>query len=52
LEALIWAALQLDELSSYDRGVIQRRAEKDGEDWAEVEMIIRARKAAYSKTKL
>ena len=43
LEALIAAALQDGVLTDKERELLKRRAEKEGEDWDEVEMIIEAR---------
>ena len=45
LEALIAAALQDGVLTDKERELLKRRAEKEGEDWDEVEMIIEARLA-------
>ena len=45
LEALISAALQDGVLTDKERELLKRRAEKEGEDWDEVEMIIEARLA-------
>lgn len=45
LETLISAALQDGVLTDKEREVLKRRAEADGEDWDEVEMIIEARLA-------
>lgn len=45
LETLITAALQDGVLTDKEREVLKRRAEADGEDWDEVEMIIEARLA-------
>lgn len=45
LEALIDAALQDGVLTDKERFMIKSRAEKEGEDWDEVEMIIEARLA-------
>ncbi len=43
LENLISAALQDGVLTDQEREIIRKRAEKEGEDWDEVEMIINAR---------
>lgn len=45
LETLISAALQDGVLTDKEREVLKRRAEADGEDWDEVEMIVEARLA-------
>ena len=45
LEALIAATLRDGVLTDKEREVLKRRAEKEGEDWDEVEMIIEARLA-------
>ena len=45
LEAMITAALQDGVLTDKERELLKRRAEKEGEDWDEVEMIIEARLA-------
>ena len=45
LEAMIAAALQDGILTDKERELLKKRAEKEGEDWDEVEMIIEARLA-------
>lgn len=45
LEAMIAAALQDGVLTDKERELLKKRAEKEGEDWDEVEMIIEARLA-------
>ena len=45
LEGMITAALQDGVLTDKERELLKRRAEKEGEDWDEVEMIIEARLA-------
>ena len=45
LEALIAATLRDGVLTDKERELLKRRAEKEGEDWDEVEMIIEARLA-------
>ncbi len=51
LEALIAAALQDGLLTDKERELLKRRAEKEGEDWDEVEMIIEARLAEMQTEK-
>ena len=51
LEALIAAALQDGVLTDKEREFLKRRAEKEGEDWDEVEMIIEARLAEMQTEK-
>ena len=51
LEALIAAALQDGVLTDKERELLKRRAEKEGEDWDEVEMIIEARLAEIQAEK-
>ena len=51
LEALIAAALQDGVLTEKERELLKRRAEKEGEDWDEVEMIIEARLAEMQTEK-
>jgi hypothetical protein len=51
LEALISSALQDGMLTDQEKAVLKKRAEKDGEDWDEVEMIINSRLAEIQKTK-
>ena len=51
LEALITAALQDGVLTDKERELLKRRAEKEGEDWDEVEMIIEARLAEMQTEK-
>ena len=51
LEALISAALQDGVLTDKERELLKRRAEKEGEDWDEVEMIIEARLAEMQTEK-
>lgn len=51
LEALIAAALQDGVLTDKERELLKRRAEKEGEDWDEVEMIIEARLAEMQTEK-
>ena len=43
MEALINSALQDGVLTDQEKAVLKKRAEKDGEDWDEVEMIINSR---------
>lgn len=50
LEALIAAALQDGVLTDKERELLKHRAEKEGEDWDEVEMIINARLAEIQST--
>ena len=50
LEAMITAALQDGVLTDKERELLKRRAEKEGEDWDEVEMIIEARLAEMKST--
>ena len=45
LEALISAALQDGVLTEQEKAILKKRAEAEGEDWDEVEMIINARLA-------
>ena len=45
MEALISASLQDGVLTDLEKAVLKKRAEKEGEDWDEVEMIIEARLA-------
>ena len=45
LEALINSALQDGVLTEQEKNILKKRAEKEGEDWDEVEMIINARLA-------
>ena len=45
MEALISASLQDGVLTDQEKAVLKKRAEKEGEDWDEVEMIIEARLA-------
>ena len=45
LEAMIEAALRDGVLTDKERELLKKRAEKEGEDWDEVEMIIEARLA-------
>ena len=51
LEAMIAAALQDGVLTDKERELLKRRAEKEGEDWDEVEMIIEARLAEMQTEK-
>ena len=51
LEALISSALQDGILSDQEKAVLKKRAEKEGEDWDEVEMIINSRLAEIQKAK-
>ena len=51
LEALIAATLQDGVLTDKERELLKRRAEKEGEDWDEVEMIIEARLAEMQTEK-
>ncbi len=51
LEALIAAALQDGVLTDKERELLKRRAEKEGEDWDEVEMILEARLAEMQAEK-
>ena len=51
LEALIAATLQDGLLTDKERELLKRRAEKEGEDWDEVEMIIEARLAEMQTEK-
>ena len=51
LEALIASALQDGVLTDKERELLKRRAEKEGEDWDEVEMIIEARLAEMQTEK-
>jgi len=43
LEALINSALQDGVLTEQEKAILKKRAEKEGEDWDEVEMIINSR---------
>ena len=43
LEALINSALQDGVLTDQEKAILKKRAEKEGEDWDEVEMIINSR---------
>lgn len=43
LEALINSALQDGVISDEEKAILKKRAEKEGEDWDEVEMIINSR---------
>ncbi len=45
LEALISSALQDGVLTEQEKAILKKRAEAEGEDWSEVEMIINARLA-------
>ena len=45
METLISASLQDGVLTDQEKAVLKKRAEKEGEDWDEVEMIIEARLA-------
>ena len=45
MEALISASLQDGVLTDQEKAVLKKRAEKEGEDWDEVEMIIEVRLA-------
>ena len=49
LEALISSALQDGVLTDQEIAVLKKRAEKEGEDWDEVEMIINSRLAEIKK---
>ena len=51
MEALINSALRDGVLTDQEKAVLKKRAEKDGEDWDEVEMIINSRLAEIQKTK-
>ena len=51
LEALIAATLRDGVLTDKERELLKRRAEKEGEDWDEVEMIIEARLAEMQTEK-
>lgn len=51
LEALISSGLQDGVLTDHEKAVLKKRAEKDGEDWDEVEMIINSRLAEIQKAK-
>ena len=51
LEALISSALQDGVLTDQEITVLKKRAEKEGEDWDEVEMIIKSRMAEIQKAK-
>lgn len=51
LEALISSALQDGMLTDQEKAVLKKRAEKEGEDWDEVEMIINSRLAEIQKAK-
>ena len=51
MEALINSALRDGVLTDQEKAVLKRRAEKEGEDWDEVEMIINSRLAEIQKTK-
>ena len=51
LEALISSALQDGVLTDQEIAVLKKRAEKEGEDWDEVEMIINSRLAEIQKAK-
>ena len=43
MEALINSALQDGVLTEQERTILKKRAEKEGEDWDEIEMIIKSR---------
>ena len=43
MEALINSAIQDGVLTEQEKAILKKRAEKDGEDWDEVEMIINSR---------
>lgn len=51
MEALINSALQDGVLTEQEKAVLKKRAEKDGEDWDEVEMIINSRLKEIQKIK-
>jgi hypothetical protein len=51
LEALISSALQDGVLTDQEIAVLKKRAEKEGEDWDEVEMIVNSRLAEIQKEK-
>lgn len=51
MEALINSALRDGVLTDQEKAVLKRRAEKEGEDWDEVEMIINSRLAEIQKAK-
>jgi hypothetical protein len=50
LEALISSALQDGVLTEQEKAILKKRAEKEGEDWDEVEMILNARLAERQPT--
>ena len=50
LEALISSALQDGVLTEQEKAILKKRAEAEGEDWDEVEMIINARLAEMNPT--
>ncbi len=50
LEALISSALQDGVLTEQEKAILKKRAEAEGEDWDEVEMIINARIADMQPT--
>ena len=49
-EALINSALQDGVLTEQEKAILKKRAEKEGEDWDEVEMIVEARLAEMKPT--
>ena len=51
MEALINSALRDGVLTDQEKAVLKKRAEKEGEDWDEVEMIIDSRLAEIQKEK-
>ncbi len=51
LEALINSALQDGVLTEQEKAILKKRAEAEGEDWDEVEMIISARLAEKQREK-
>ena len=51
MEALINSALRDGVLTDQEKAVLKRRAEKEGEDWDEIEMIINSQLAEIQKAK-
>lgn len=50
LEALISSALQDGVLTDQEKAILKKRAEKEGEDWDEVEMILNSRLAEVNSS--
>ena len=50
MEALINSALQDGVLTEQEKAILKKRAEKDGEDWDEIEMIINSRLPRQEQT--